>query len=490
MSVDISDNRWPQVIELVNSGRHAEAMPLIDGLLRQRPDDPMIRYAAGVCKMSTGDTEGAAENFRRVVELVPEHLEARLQLAFAMGRVGGHKGVAECRDLMLGVFAAHPDFIANHPLGLPALRTAAECCRYVGPQQEAARLGKLLAERTNEADDYFHLSESYANIDQLAEAEAALKMAIKLAPEKYEKSIQRQTLEMIESARKEKSKPATVKRGRYPVHEDFHGDLGHLIRTHLAADHKQAERFIAKDSVFFTMGSCFARNISAALTRGGYNATHMEISEYINTTFANRHFVDWLDGSLTDQALIERIEELLPQGFSKDAILERIRHTSVFILTLGVAPAFFDRQNGNFVMPRPTSLNMRALAEKYLSRTTTVAENVENVRYLLDFIRRVAPKVKFVVTVSPVPLQMSFEFESAVVADCLSKSTMRLVAHEIVNNSGIEDIYYWPSFEVFRWAGSQAGPYFGTDDGAAWHVSEAAVSTTVNSFIETFSAPA
>ena len=125
----------------------------------------------------------------------------------------------------------------------------------------------------------------------------------------------------------------------------------------------------------------------------------------------------------------------------------------MFILTLGVAPAFFDRDTGSFVLPRPTALNSRALAEKYLYRTTSVQENVDNVLYLLDFVRSVAPDIKIVVTVSPVPLQASFEFESAVQADCLSKSTMRLTAHEVVNNSDIQNIFYWPSFEIFRWAG-------------------------------------
>jgi hypothetical protein len=84
-------------------------------------------------------------------------------------------------------------------------------------------------------------------------------------------------------------------------------------------------------------------------------------------------------------------------------------------------------------------------------------------------------------------LLASFEYESAVQADCLSKSTMRLVAHEVVNNSNIANVVYWPSFEVFRWAGSNAGNYFGADDGAAWHVSEEKVAGTVRAFVEMFS---
>jgi hypothetical protein len=107
---------------------------------------------------------------------------------------------------------------------------------------------------------------------------------------------------------------------------------------------------------------------------------------------------------------------------------------------------------------------------------------------LIEFIRKISPDIRIVVTVSPVPLLASFEFESAVQADCLSKSTMRLVAHEVVNCSNIPDIMYWPAFEIFRWAGSNAGNYYAADDGAAWHVSEEKVAGTVGSFVEMFSA--
>jgi hypothetical protein len=65
---------------------------------------------------------------------------------------------------------------------------------------------------------------------------------------------------------------------------------------------------------------------------------------------------------------------------------------------------------------------------------------------------------------------------------------MRLVAHEVVNNSNIPNILYWPSFEIFRWAGSNASSYYAADDRAAWHVSEEKVAGTIRAFVEMFSA--
>jgi GSCFA family len=234
------------------------------------------------------------------------------------------------------------------------------------------------------------------------------------------------------------------------------------------------------------MGSCVARNLSRRLKDSGYASHHMEIAEHINTTFANRVFVEWLADAAMDEAISERIVELLPPDWSKEKTLQIITQNNVFILTLGVAPAFFDRATGEFVLPRSSALNSRALAEKHLYRTTSVAENVANVLHVIKFIRTVAPAIK--VVVSPVPLLASFEYESAVQADCLSKSTMRLVAQEVVYGSQIADIFYWPSFEIFRWAGSYSSNYFAADDGAAWHVSEEKVAGTIQAFIDIFSA--
>lgn len=140
------------------------------------------------------------------------------------------------------------------------------------------------------------------------------------------------------------------------------------------------------------------------------------------------------------------------------------------------------------MLPRPTALNSRVLGEKYEYRTTTVQENVDNVLYLINFVRKLAPHAKVVITVSPLPLIASFEFESCVVADCLSKSTMRLVAHQVVHQSGLSNVLYWPSFEVFRWGGSNASNFYAADDGAAWHVSEEKVNGTIGAFIDMFDA--
>jgi len=470
---------WLTAVKLLEKGDLEGSCEIVNQGLAKDACDPGLLYAAGRLYLLTHRFPEAIQALTAALTQNPSHSDAKFALAWAYKQQGTHKGLAAARTILL-------DLINQSVISIPILRAAAECCSAIGPLEKSVELWRQVAAQEGGAEAYFHLSEALAATDRLAPAMAALRRACALDPERYQKSLH--DLELSENPT-ERKRSIPIKKGRYPDTALIQGDLKRTIIEYLAADLHDAPKFIHRDTQFFTMGSCFARNIVRSLQKMSYHARHMEISEHINTTYANRHFVDWLEGGLLGEGLEERILELLPPGFSKETLLESFKSCDVFILTLGVAPAFFDRETGKFVMPRPTSLNTRALAEKYLFRTTTVEENVDNVFYLLSFVRKLNPKVKIVVTESPVPLMMTFEFKSAVVADCLSKSTLRLAAHQIVNHSGLRDIYYWPSFEVFRWLGGHMDPVYGVDDGAAWHVSEAIVDTVVKSFVEVFSEP-
>ena len=448
--------------------------------------------AIGYKYVENKDFVNAEATFKRILELDGKDASVRFIYAQLIDD-GSHKKRAEARDLILSILDEHPQIFAHATEGnFNVIRNAAVRCSHVGPFSKAIELFRALAHASNLASDYVLLSEALSHGNYFEEAISSLERAMALDPANYDTATNRETLEIARSGLNQtNTKAATTKKkiGRYPETKDFVGDFQKLIKDHIAVNLNSEPKFLDRSSRFFTMGSCFARNLAKSLIQRGYAAHHMEISEYINTTFANRIFVDWLSGADIDAAIRERIVELLPPQWSRENTLEIIRTSDVFILTLGVAPAFFDRATGHFVLPRPSALNSRAMAEKYLFRTTSVQENVDNVLYLINFIRRLAPEIKIVVTVSPVPIVASFEYESAVQADCLSKSTMRLVAHEVVNNSNISNILYWPSFEVFRWAGSNAGSYYAADDGAAWHVSEEKVAGTIQAFVEMFSEP-
>jgi tetratricopeptide (TPR) repeat protein len=429
--------------------------------------------------------------FQKLLELDDSDINDRFVYAQLIDD-GTHKRRAEARDILLSILDQHPEIFDSPTEGnLELIRHAAIRCHYLGPVPKAIELFRKLAHASNAASDYCSLSEVLTQGSAFEEAISSLEKAIALDPAAYDTPANRETLDVARSQLSQTTRQVAApasRLGRYPETRDFLGDVEKLIRDHIAVNLNSEPKFVTRETKFFTMGSCFARNLSRGLGDSGYLSRHMEISEHINTTFANRVFVDWLRDADIDAAIRDRILDLLPQGWSKENTIEAIKHSDVFILTLGVAAAFFDRTTGAFVLPRPSALNSRALAEKYLFRMASVKENVDNVLYLIEFVRSIAPQIRIVVTVSPVPLMASFGYASAVQADCLSKSTMRLVAHEVVNASNISNILYWPSFEVFRWGGSNASNYYAADDGAAWHVSEDKVAGTIRAFVDMFAA--
>ena len=436
--------------------------------------------------MQISDYKNAKKCFQKIYQNKSDDFESYFNAA-ACSLDGTHKGSAEARDILLEALDNNPKlYDTKTDLGIKLIRFAAERCFNVGPKEKASFLYNKLVLLTNDAEDYYNLSESLADNDEFEKSIRALKQAVKLAPEKYQNTMNNYNLETGKKLMYE-TKKRKKKIGKYPLDSDFKGDLESLIKNHIACNLINKNKIINNNTTFFTMGSCFARNIAVSLIKKGFNANHMEISEYINSTYANRALVNYLQEINQSEEINHRIEQLLPSGFNTNEIRFKIEKSEIFVLTLGVAPAFFDTNTGEFVLPSPNSLNTRVLAEKFTFRTTTVQENVDNVKYLIDFIRNINPNINIVITVSPVPLFATFEFESCVQADCLSKSTMRLVAHEIVNNCNYENIIYFPSFEIFRWGGSNYSDFYAADDGAAWHVSEEKVDTTVKSFLDIFS---
>lgn len=118
-------------------------------------------------------------------------------------------------------------------------------------------------------------------------------------------------------------------------------------------------------------------------------------------------------------------------------------------------------------------------------RTTTCSENVENIRTILALMDRIAPHSRKIITVSPVPLAATVELPSVVVADCVSKSTLRAAVHEVVSQD--KAITYFPAFEIVRWlSGYTKTDVYGEDDQNSRHVSNWVVEFIVGSFIERF----
>lgn len=227
-----------------------------------------------------------------------------------------------------------------------------------------------------------------------------------------------------------------------------------------------------------TFGSCFAANLARMLKGAGVDATNLLIEESINSPLANRGFL----AGLVDPAGFEhtaRLEKTYGAEFLGRARAQ-IAGAKVVVLTLGVAPAFFHVGSGEFAFLEDYRV---LLAEgRVVMRTPSVAETKAVIAEVLALVRALNPSARLYVTISPVPLIGTAELSSAVIADCVSKTTLRASLHEVLRE-GAADAHYWPSFEIVRWLGAHTTlPAFGADDNASRHVSNWLVEMIVQRF--------
>jgi len=113
-------------------------------------------------------------------------------------------------------------------------------------------------------------------------------------------------------------------------------------------------------------------------------------------------------------------------------------------------------------------------------------ENVDNLSHILSTIRRHRPMATIFITLSPMPLNATFEYTSAIIGDCVSKSVLRVAVDEICRKKP-SDVHYWPIFEAVRWIGGYTGDVFGADDGSARHVSVHTIEAITSEFVNRIS---
>ena len=317
-----------------------------------------------------------------------------------------------------------------------------------------------------------------------AEARAQFEASLKLKPDQVQV---RMALAQLDAA----ARPATRNVRPWPSKQKQFADLGHLLDLYLLRGLPE-DRFIRPDSRFFTLGSCFAGNLASRLRERGYPVHWEDIGEEVNSTFANRALINWVENGPRDQPT--SVMQDLYGDAARERLREAIASSDVFVMTLGVAAGFFREDTGGFAfLPMRKRATVEALLLGHVMRTTTVAENVANVGWIIDAVRRLARRPpRIVLTVSPVPLSGTSEFASAITADALSKSTLLLTAHETVSARSGDGVGYWPSFEMVRWLGAHLGaehpPVFGAEDGSSRHVSDWLVDIIIGKFLEHHSA--
>lgn len=252
------------------------------------------------------------------------------------------------------------------------------------------------------------------------------------------------------------------------------------------------------DSIF-TMGSCFARNVEHALAESGvrvlpelfdfplellapkaaelaraslnaplhyrvivravlnkYSPLSM-LNEFQRVLEPERHAaphkgliqVDgdrWFDPQAKDTGM-HGLKDSLTVRFLIEKATQEVRQASAVFLTLGFTETWLDGETGTVLNFAPPPLLIRKWPRRFRFFNATFTDVLDSLEALYQLITRlVRPDMKFVITVSPVPLNTTFTGNDIITANTYSKSTLRAAADAFCARHANAD--YFPSYEM------------------------------------------
>lgn len=286
---------------------------------------------------------------------------------------------------------------------------------------------------------------------------------------------------------------------KYPGREDVRFD-DFLILPGVAPSFQ-----ISLDSTVFTIGSCFARNVEEELLARGlsvptavFSAEQDQVPGRPNRVLNQYNPGTMLqcirgdaDGGLYDAPAGLVIDCLLSSGrqpVTRERALARraevaalyrdgLAASDTVVITLGLIETWIDLEAGLYLNDTPPPKLVRDQPERFAFRRLSVTECVSLLTDMVALLTKDRDR-KILLTVSPVPMRVTFAQGDAVAANGYSKAVLRVAAEEVCAQlSGVD---YFPSFEAVTTAGFRA---MGNDN---VHVKPATVSRIVGHMLDTY----
>jgi hypothetical protein len=188
----------------------------------------------------------------------------------------------------------------------------------------------------------------------------------------------------------------------------------------------------------------------------------------------------WSDPHITPTLELAGIEETLQRRWLMQNVTKRITECRAVIITLGLAEVWRDVQADVYVNSTPVPSLFKTQPDRYEFHVTSFAENWTNLETIHALLSRYGhPDLRFVVTVSPVPLMATFSTMDVVVANSYSKSLLRTVAQAWA--AAHDNVDYFPSYEIV----------LNSDRAAAWeadrrHVKGAGAQHIMELFVQSY----
>lgn len=254
---------------------------------------------------------------------------------------------------------------------------------------------------------------------------------------------------------------------------------------------------ISKRDKIITAGSCFAQHISHAMQGSGYNWVDYEPApkyllpdqlpalnygiysfrtSNIYTVRALRQWIEWAFNG--GQSIVDRvwhsegrfIDPYRPAieagGFETADQVEASRNTtlraikaavsdaSLFVFTLGLTESWRSKASGETYAVCPGTVGGSFDPAAHVFVNSDYAEILEDAEWIIARLKTVNPGLRFLLTVSPVPLTATATPSHILPATIYSKSVLRAVAGKLTQSHAHVD--YFPSYEIIS-----AFPYKG-----------------------------
>ncbi|NWA02227.1 GSCFA domain-containing protein [Pseudomonas gingeri] len=245
---------------------------------------------------------------------------------------------------------------------------------------------------------------------------------------------------------------------------------------------------IERDDAIVTAGSCFAQHIGRALVARGMNWIDSEPAppELSDTECKARHYGvfslrtgnlytpamlrQWLEWALQERTMPGQVwtgngrffdplrPAVEPDGYASlealqdarrttlAAIRQAVQRAKVFVFTLGLTEAWVDRRTSLVYPVCPGTLHGTFDPQAHAFRNFGFLDSYREMSAALALLRSVNPRIRLLLTVSPVPLTATATGQHALTATTYSKSVLRAVAGQLCEEQ--QDVDYFPSYEI------------------------------------------
>lgn len=154
-----------------------------------------------------------------------------------------------------------------------------------------------------------------------------------------------------------------------------------------------------------------------------------------------------------------RLEYGLDRAQHFAAVRRVFERADVLIFTLGLTECWASREDGAVYPMCPGTIAGEFDPARHQLLNLEVEDIQADMQAFIDELRIVNPKVRIILTVSPVPLAATALDRHVLVSTAASKAALRVAAERL---AGLSDVGYFPAYEIIT-APSASGGYFAED---------------------------